>query len=225
MTLRIYEIFFSIQGESTWVGEPCVFVRLTGCPLRCRYCDTEYAFREGTTRTIDSLVDEVLANPCTLVEITGGEPLAQRNVHTLISRLLDAQRTVLIETSGAVDTEPVDPRAHIILDVKTPDSGESARMVWENLDRLRPHDEVKFVLSSRSDYEFAREVTVKHNLSKRCRAVLFSPVHEQPKGLEILGASGLHPRQLAQWILADHLNVRLQVQVHKIIWEPQTRGV
>ncbi len=225
MTLRINEIFFSIQGESTWVGQPCIFIRLTGCPLRCHYCDTEYAFREGSTRTINSIVDEVLENPCPLIELTGGEPLAQRNVHTLITRLLDANRTVLIETSGAIDTEFVDERAHIILDVKTPDSGESARMVWANLDRLRPHDEVKFVLTSRRDYEYARETLLKHHLAERCKSVLFSPVHEQPKGLEILGAAGLHPRQLAQWILEDHIDVRLQVQVHKIIWEPQTRGV
>lgn len=225
MALRINEIFHSIQGESTWIGNPCLFVRLTGCPLRCRYCDTEYAFREGLPRTIDSIVDELLSNPCKLIEITGGEPLAQRNVHTLISRLLDAGRTVLIETSGAIDTEPVDPRAHLILDIKTPDSGESERTVWENVDRLRSHDEVKFVISSRVDYDFAKQITAQHRLAERCRAVLFSPVHEQPKGLEILGAAGLAPKQLAEWILADHLPVRLQLQLHKFIWHPQTRGV
>ncbi len=225
MTLRINEIFFSIQGESTWVGAPCIFVRLAGCPLRCNYCDTEYAFREGSPRTIDSLVDEVMANPCRLVEITGGEPLAQRNVHALIGRLLDAGRTVLIETSGAIDTEPVDRRAHIILDIKTPDSGESHRMQWANLDRLQPHDEVKFVIASRGDYEYARETTTQHQLIQRCRAVQFSPVHEQRAGLEILGARGLAPRELAAWILADQLDVRLQLQMHKFIWDPQTRGV
>ncbi|MSQ90793.1 MAG: radical SAM protein [Phycisphaerales bacterium] len=225
MTLRINEIFFSIQGESTWVGAPCVFVRLAGCPLRCNYCDTEYAFREGSPRSIDSLVEEVMANPCPLVEITGGEPLAQRDVHTLITRLLDGGRTVLIETSGALDTEPVDRRAHIILDVKTPDSGESHRTHWANLDRLQPHDEVKFVIASRSDYEYAREVTAKHALVARCRAVQFSPVHEQRKGLEILGARGLPPRELAKWILTDQLAVRLQLQMHKVIWDPSTRGV
>ncbi|MSR45257.1 MAG: radical SAM protein [Phycisphaerales bacterium] len=225
MTLRINEIFFSIQGESTWVGAPCIFVRLAGCPLRCHYCDTEYAFREGSKRTIESLVEEVLANPCKLVEITGGEPLAQPAVHRLISRLLDAGRTVLIETSGAIDTGPVDPRAHIILDVKTPDSGESHRMIWDNLERLRSHDEVKFVISSRADYEYARQVTRDRGLVERCRAILFSPVHAQAKGLEILGAAGLHPRQLARWILEDQLAVRLQIQTHKVIWEPNTRGV
>ncbi len=225
MTLRINEIFFSIQGESTWAGCPCIFVRLAGCPLRCHYCDTEYAFREGSSRSIASIEAEVLGIPCGLVEITGGEPLSQRNVHTLIARLLDAGRTVLIETSGAIDTEAVDPRARLILDVKTPDSGEAARMVWSNLDRIRPHDEVKFVISSRRDYEFARETTAKHALTKRCQAVLFSPVHEQPKGLEVLGSAGLNPRQLAEWILADRLEVRMQIQVHKVIWDPQTRGV
>ncbi len=224
-TLRINEIFFSIQGESTWVGQPCIFVRLSGCPLRCRYCDTEYAFREGLPRTIDSLVSEVLANPCRLVEITGGEPLAQRNVHSLVTRLIDADRTVLIETSGAIDTHEVDPRARLILDVKTPDSGESHRTVWSNLDQLRPHDEVKFVISSRCDYEFAREIVAKHRLVDRCQSVLFSPTHAQPAGLEILGSAGLHPRELAKWILEDQLSVRLQIQVHKVIWDPQTRGV
>ncbi len=225
MTLRINEIFFSIQGESTWVGSPCLFIRLAGCPLRCTYCDTSYAFREGSTRTIDSLVDEALAHSCKVIEITGGEPLAQRGVHALITRLLDAGRTVLIETSGAIDTEAVDPRAHIILDVKTPDSGESHRTQWANLDRLRPHDEVKFVIGSRGDYEFAREITATHDLVKRCRAVHFSPVHEQPAALEILGARGLHPRELAEWILRDRLDVRLQIQMHKVIWDPATRGV
>ena len=225
MTLRINEIFFSIQGESTWVGQPCIFIRLTGCPLRCHYCDTEYAFREGSTRTINSIVDEVLENPCPLIELTGGEPLAQRNVHTLITRLLDANRTLLIETSGAIDTEFVDERAHIILDVKTPDSGESARMVWANLDRLRPHDEVKFVIVDRADYEWARERLREHSLDLRCNAVFLSPAFPQKKGLEIFGCPGLSPRSLAEWILEDRLPVRQQTQLHKMIWDPGQRGV
>ncbi len=225
MTLRINEIFFSIQGESTWVGSPCLFVRLAGCPLRCSYCDTAYAFREGAARSIDSLVDEVMAHPCRLVEVTGGEPLAQRNVHGFMKRLLDGGRSVLLETSGAIDTEPVDRRVHIILDIKTPDSGESHRTHWANLDRIALHDEVKFVIASRGDYEFARAITEKHALVQRCRAVHFSPVHEQRPGLEILGSKGLAPRELAEWILADHLAVRLQLQMHKIIWDPSTRGV
>lgn len=225
MTLVVNEIFHSIQGESTWAGEPCVFVRLMGCPLRCTYCDTEYAFKEGSAKSIDSLVEEVCANPCKLVEITGGEPLAQRRVHQLIQRLLDVGRTVLIETSGAIDTSSVDPRAHIILDIKTPGSGEAQRMIWENLDRLRPHDEVKFVIVARSDYEFARQTVQDRKLASRCKAIHFSPVYEQPKGLEIAGTSGLPPRELAKWILDDQLPVRLQLQLHKFIWDPRTRGV
>ena len=225
MALRINEIFFSIQGESTWVGLPCLFVRLSGCPLRCHYCDTAYAFREGSQRSVDSLVAEVLANPCRLVEITGGEPLAQREVHSLITRLLDAGRTVLIETSGAIDTADVDPRAHIILDWKTPGSGESHRMRPDNLERLRGHDEVKFVITSREDYEFARELTEREALLGRCCCVLFSPAHAQAGCTEITGTQGLDPKELAQWILEDRLQVRMQLQMHKFIWDPATRGV
>ncbi|MBM4009071.1 MAG: radical SAM protein [Planctomycetes bacterium] len=225
LPLRINEIFHSVQGESTWAGAPCVFVRLTGCPLRCGYCDTEYAFREGALRERADILRQVLAYDCDLVEITGGEPLAQREAFDLIRELLDAGRTVLIETSGAINTTPVDPRAHIILDIKTPGSGEANRMDWSNVDRLRAHDEVKFVICSRGDYEFARETTRTHRLIERCRCVLFSPVHEQPRGVEIGGMQGLSPRDLAAWVLADGLRVRVQMQLHKIIWEPQTRGV
>ncbi|MSR29306.1 MAG: radical SAM protein [Phycisphaerales bacterium] len=225
MPLRVNEIFHSIQGESTFAGEPCIFVRLSGCPLRCRYCDTAYAFREGVSRSVESVATEVLANPCRLIEITGGEPLAQREVHPLIVRLLDAGRTVLIESSGAIDTAEVDPRAHLILDIKTPGSGESHRMVWANLTRLRPHDEVKFVVCSREDYEFARETVIRERLVERTRCVLFSPAHEQRGCAEIEGTPGLEPRLLAQWILEDQLSVRLQLQMHKFIWDPATRGV
>jgi 7-carboxy-7-deazaguanine synthase len=223
--LRINEVFFSIQGESTWAGCPCVFVRLTGCPLRCTYCDTEYAFREGTTRSIDSIVAEVVSHPCGLVEVTGGEPLAQRRVHTLITRLCDGGKTVLIETSGACDIATCEPRSIVILDIKTPGSGEVERNLWSNLDHLRPRDEVKFVIVDRADYDFAREVIEKHRLVARCRAVLLSPVFEQAKGLEIAGCRGLEPRTLAEWILADGLPVRMQTQLHKAIWDPGTRGV
>jgi len=224
-TLRINEIFFSIQGESTWAGCPCVFVRLTGCPLRCRYCDTEYAFREGTQRPIADLIAEVERFPCRLVEITGGEPLAQKRVHTLITALCDRDYTVLIETSGAIDIRPCDPRSIRILDLKTPGSGEVERNLWSNLDDLRPRDEVKFVITDRADYEWARDVIRRERLATRCAAVLMSAVFEQKRGLEILGCPSLHPRSLAEWILSDGLEVRMQTQLHKLIWEPNTRGV
>jgi 7-carboxy-7-deazaguanine synthase len=224
-TLRINEIFFSIQGESTWAGCPCVFVRLTGCPLRCRYCDTEYAFREGKTRPIDEILAEVRAFGCPLVEITGGEPLAQQRVHDVIRPLCDDGATVLIETSGAIDIRPCDPRSIRILDLKTPGSGEAERNLWSNLDDLRPRDEIKFVITDRADYDWAVRAIREHRLAERCNAVLMSAVFEQKKGLEILGCPALHPRTLAEWILADRLPVRMQTQLHKLIWDPGTRGV
>ena len=224
-SLRINEIFHSIQGESSWAGCPCVFVRLTGCPLRCTYCDTEYAFREGTSRTVEDVVREVHSIGCPLVEVTGGEPLAQRACPALVRRLLDLGHVVLVETSGAVDTSALDPRAHVILDVKTPGSGERARNLASNLDRLRPHDEVKFVVTDRADYDFAKATIAQHRLAERCRAVLLSPVFEQAKGLEILGARALAPRTLAEWMLEDRLPARMNLQLHKFIWEPLTRGV
>jgi len=224
-TLRINEVFFSIQGESTRMGRPCVFVRLTGCPLRCAYCDTEYAFREGSKRSIDDLIHEVCAHPTSFVEVTGGEPLAQKSVHTLMARLCDLGKTVAIETSGAIDISVCDPRVIRILDLKTPGSGEADRNLWSNIDHLTLRDEVKFVVCDRADYDWARGVIAEHGLIGRVAAVLMSPVHEQPKGLEILGMPGLHPRDLAGWILADGLDVVLQPQMHKAIWDPQTRGV
>lgn len=224
-TLRVNEVFHSIQGESTRAGLPCVFVRLAGCPLRCSYCDTEYAFREGRSRPIDELVREVLAIECPLVEITGGEPLAQSGVHTLIRSLADAGRTVLIETSGAIDISSCDPRSIRILDLKTPGSGECARNLWSNLDHLREHDEIKFVIGDRPDYEWAKRVMVEHSLRERCAGVLMSPVFPQAAGREIRGHAGLSPRTLAEWILEDRLAVRLQLQMHKFIWDPGTRGV
>jgi 7-carboxy-7-deazaguanine synthase len=224
-TLRINEIFHSIQGESTWAGQPCVFVRLTGCHLRCTYCDTEYAFREGETRPIDEIVEAVCAHATDLVEITGGEPLLQPRVHTLMSRLCDLGKTVLLETSGACDISDCDPRVVRILDLKTPGSGEMERNLLANLDHLHDRDEIKFVITDRADYEWARDMIASHRLNDRCRAVLMSPVFEQPRGLEIAGAAGLPMRDLAKWILADGLDVRLQIQLHKHIWDPQTRGV
>ncbi|MEQ9616958.1 MAG: radical SAM protein [Phycisphaerales bacterium] len=227
-TLRINEIFFSIQGESTRAGAPCVFVRLTGCHLRCAYCDTEYAFREGATREIDGIIDEVRSHPCDLVEVTGGEPMLQSGVHELMARLCDAGKTVLIETSGACDIDAdgkTDPRVIRIMDIKTPGSGEVAKNDFANVDRLKPTDEVKFVICDRADYEWARGVIHKYALTERVAAVLMSPVFDQPKGLEIAGMKGLDRRELAEWILADGLRVRMQTQLHKFIWDPQARGV
>lgn len=227
-TLRINEVFFSIQGESSRAGRPCVFVRLAGCHLRCVYCDTAYAFHEGDARQIDDLVEQALAYPCDLVEITGGEPLLQKRVHELMRRLCDAGRTVLVETSGACDIDAggaCDPRVIRIMDLKTPGSGECDRNDWANIKRLRPTDEVKFVVCDRTDYEWARGVIAEHRLTDRVGEVLMSAVFEQPGGSEIPGHAGLPMRSLAEWILADGLPVRMQTQLHKFIWEPQTRGV
>lgn len=229
-TLRVNEVFFSIQGESTWAGEPCVFVRLTGCPLRCTYCDTEYAFREGETKSIANVIAQVESFGCRVVEVTGGEPLAQKRCLDLVRELCDRGYTVLIETSGAVDIAPVDSRAIRIVDLKTPGSGEVERNLWENMNHLRPRDEVKFVITSREDYEWAKEQMARLDLAGMVergglRAVLMSAAWEQRKGLEIAGCAGLHPRALAEWILADKLPVRMQSQLHKVIWDPQTRGV
>ncbi len=224
-TLRITEIFFSIQGESTRAGRPCAFVRLAGCHLRCSYCDTAYAFHEGETRAIDAVVEEVARMPTDLVEITGGEPLLQPRVHDLVRRLLDLGRTVLIETSGACDISGCDPGAIRILDVKTPGSGEMSRNMLSNLDHLTKRDEVKFVVTDRADYEWARSFVREHDLVRRCGEVLFSPAFAQTDDAEVAGTPGLPLSDLAAWILEDGLPVRLQPQLHKFIWEPQTRGV
>ncbi len=227
--LRVNEIFHSIQGESTWAGRPCVFVRLTGCHLRCTYCDTEHAFKEGSWMTVEQVLDRVAALggpfPGGLVEITGGEPLLQGPVHDLIRELCDRGRTVLVETSGACDIGACDPRAIRIMDLKTPGSGESDRNDLRNIDRLTGRDEVKFVVTGRADYEWARSMIRRHALDRRCRAVLLSPVFEQAPGREIAGCPGLDPRVLAEWILEDRLPVRLQLQLHKFIWDPLARGV
>lgn len=229
-TVRLNEIFHSIQGESTWAGMPCVFVRLTGCPLRCTYCDTEYAFREGRTATLREIVDQVLATGCPLVELTGGEPLAQRRAFDLVRILCDRGLTVLIETSGAVDISPCDRRSIRILDIKTPGSGEADRNLWSNIADLHARDEVKFVLTDRADYEWAKARIDELGLAGRVRAgtlgaILASPAWEQPRGNEIKGCPGLPPRELASWIVADRLPVRMQSQLHKVIWDPRTRGV
>lgn len=211
--MRITEIFHSVQGESTFAGLPCVFVRLTGCPLRCTWCDTEYAFFGGTDRSIDDVLDTVRSYDCQLVEVTGGEPLAQPDTVTLLRRLCQEGFTVLLETSGAMDTTVVDSSVRIILDVKCPGSGMADRMHWPNVERLRPQDEAKFVIQDRSDYEWAKGIVNRFQLTDRC-PVLFSPV---------FGA--LDPRQLAEWLLADRLPIRLQLQLHKHIWAPDMRGV
>ena len=212
-SLDVNEIFFSIQGESSFAGRPCAFVRLTACNLRCSYCDTEYAFYEGARRTIAEIVAEVVEFPCDLVEITGGEPLLQTPVHDLIRELLELGKTVLIETGGALDIGVVDPRAILIYDIKCPGSGMTHRNRWENIALLKPVDEVKFVIGSRDDYQWSKEKIAEHRLTER-HQVLFSPVW-----------GDLEPRQLAEWILADGLHVRVQIQLHKLFWGAQTRGV
>jgi len=212
--LRVSEIFYSIQGESTRAGLPCVFVRLTGCPMRCVWCDTAYAFEGGRNLSIEAIIDEARVHPCRMVEITGGEPLAQRDASALITRFLDDGWTVLVETGGGVPIEGVDPRATIVYDIKCPDSGEEGANLWSNLGLLKPEiDEVKLVLASRRDYEWARDLLRARGLAAR-HAILFSPAH----GL-------LDPRELAGWLLDDGLDARLQLQLHKLLWAPETRGV
>jgi 7-carboxy-7-deazaguanine synthase len=218
-TLRVTEIFHSLQGESTWIGVPCTFVRLTGCPLRCVWCDTEYAFHGGEKMTIEAIVERVREIGTPVVEITGGEPLVHRNAFSLATRLLDAGFTVLVETSGAFDVAPLDPRAHRIMDLKCPGSGESSKNLWSNLDHLTGRDEVKFVIRDRADYEWARGVVRERRLQERVdegslRAILFSPVW-----------GDLEFRDLAEWILEDGLRVRYQLQLHKLVWGPDVAGV
>ncbi|MFL6582891.1 MAG: radical SAM protein [Chthoniobacterales bacterium] len=213
-TLTINEIYKSIQGESTWAGLPCVFIRLTFCDLRCSYCDTEYAFYDGRKQSLREIVGAVEKFDCTLVEITGGEPLLQKNVLPLMTALADAGHTVLLETSGAHDISGVDPRVHRIMDLKTPSSGEVGRNRFENIDHLTGRDELKFVIGSREDYEWAREQVQRFGLADRCYAVLFSPVFGR-----------IDPREIVEWLLADKLPVRFQLQMHKFIWTPTMRGV
>lgn len=204
--LKITEIFLSVQGESSSVGWPTVFVRLTGCPLRCHYCDTAYAFHGGQWMSLDDIVAEVSRLGAHHVCVTGGEPLAQKNCLPLLTRLCDAGHRVSLETSGAIDIGGVDPRVVRVVDIKTPASGEVARNLWANLDALLPHDEIKFVLCDRADYDWARERLAEHGLAQRC-AVLFSPSQGQ-----------IDAGQLAEWILADRLPVRFQLQLHKVLW-------
>jgi 7-carboxy-7-deazaguanine synthase len=212
--MTVNEIFHSIQGESTHTGRPCVFVRLTACDLRCSWCDTPYAFHEGRKMTVGEVLEQVDAFGCWTVEITGGEPLLQQDVYPLMQSLLDRGHLVLLETGGHRSIANVPASVIRIMDVKCPASGEAGRNHWPNLDLLNPHDEVKFVIQDRADYEFAKDVVGRYDLARRSAAVLFSPVH-----------GVLEPKQLAAWILEDRLPVRLQLQAHKYIWGADVRGV
>jgi 7-carboxy-7-deazaguanine synthase len=217
--LRVTEIFYSIQGESTWAGVPCTFVRLTGCPLRCVWCDTAYAFHGGERMSFDEIVARVRAYPADVIEVTGGEPLAHAPAYALMKRLLEEGYTVLVETSGAFDVAPLDPRVHKIMDLKCPGSGESHRNRWENLEHLTERDEIKFVVKDRNDYEWARETIRARGLDARVeagslRALLVSPVW-----------GDIDLEELADWILEDALRVRLQMQLHKLVWGPERTGV
>ena len=212
--VTINEIFYSVQGESSFAGRPCVFVRLTACDLRCSWCDTPYAFHEGSKQPLEAVLQDVERYDCPLVEVTGGEPLLQESVYPLMEALVARGKTVLLETGGHRSTARVPAAVVTILDVKCPGSGEAHRMDWDNLDRLRPHDEVKFVIKDRADYEYARDVLRQRELPSRAAAIHFSPVHGE-----------MDLRTLSEWVLADRLPVRVQVQLHKFIWDPSTRGV
>jgi len=214
-TLRVTEIFRSIQGESTHAGRPCTFVRLTGCPMRCVWCDSEYTFVGGEHISIEDVLSQVQSMGCKLVEVTGGEPLAQKEAFVLVTRLCDAGFEVLVETGGYQTTEDLDHRAKIILDVKCPASGEEPRNHWPNLERLRADkDEVKFVITDRGDWDYAKEVIARYDLQKRAHAVLISPVWGQ-----------IDLEELAHWVSSSGLDIRMQLQLHKYIWGPEVRGV
>jgi 7-carboxy-7-deazaguanine synthase len=206
LSLRIHEIFFSLQGETSRMGLPTAFVRLTGCPLRCGYCDTAYAFHGGSTMELAEILAKVAATGAHYVTVTGGEPLAQKDCLPLLEQLCDAGYDVSLETGGSLDISGVDPRVSVILDIKTPGSSEVSKNLWSNLDHLKPNDEIKFVICNRDDYEWARQVLQDQHLAERC-PVLFSPVYGERSA-----------RDLAEWVLADKLPVRFQVQLHKILW-------
>lgn len=209
-TLRITEIFFSLQGETRTAGLPTVFVRLTGCPLRCQYCDTAYAFSGGEILSLDAILEQVASYRPRYVCVTGGEPLAQPNCIPLLERLCDAGYDVSLETSGALDVSPVDPRVSKVVDLKTPGSAEVARNRYENIQYLQPRDQVKFVICSREDYDWSVSKLIQYGLADRVDEVLFSPSHQEVSG-----------RQLAEWVIADNLPVRMQLQLHKILWNDE----
>lgn len=211
--LKVNEIFHSIQGESTFAGRPCVLVRLTGCQMRCTWCDTEYSFHEGAWMRVDEVIEQVLSFDCPLAEVTGGEPLLQPGVHPLMTGLCDRGLTVLLETGGGLDISGVDPRVRRIVDLKCPASGEAANNHWPNIDELRSTDEVKLVLADRRDYEWARGAIRKHRIDRRC-AVHLSPVWDC-----------LEPAELAAWVLEDRLPARISLQLHKTLWGGDARGV
>lgn len=213
-TLRVLEIYKSIQGESTWAGLPCTFVRLARCHLRCSWCDTAYAFYGGDPLSIEEIVRQCDVLDCSLVEITGGEPLVQEDCPRLAARLLDSGYTVIVETSGTLPISTLPEEAIKIMDLKCPGSGECEKNDWSNIDALSEHDEVKFVIADRNDYEWSLDAVRKHRLADRCNAVLFAPVF-----------GTIDPKSLAQWITEDNAPVRLQIQLHKILWPPDARGV
>jgi len=215
LSLKINEIFYGIQGESSYTGQPCVFVRLTGCNLRCSYCDTQYAYSEGEEMEIDEIIGRVSSYRCSLVEVTGGEPLIQEDTPNLIHRLLEEGFEVLLETNGSRDISIVDGRCIRIIDIKCPSSGEEKKSNPENLKRLKENDEIKFVIGDRADYEYAKNILDNINLD--------SPVKNAIHFSNVFGR--IHPKTLAQWILEDHLNVRLHIQLHKFIWGSEQRGV
>ncbi len=210
--LKVNEIFYSIQGESSFAGIPFVFVRLTGCNLRCSYCDTKYAYEEGTEMSVEQILEETKKYNCSNVEITGGEPLLQEETPLLVNSLIDGDFTVLVETNGTKDISIIPDKAVRIMDIKCPSSGESDKFDWENLERLNPKDEIKFVIAEKLDYDWAREIITDRKLSEKVK-VLLSPVKEK-----------MNPDILAEWVLKDELNVRLQLQLQKIIWPFAKRG-
>lgn len=215
MALKVNEIFYSIQGESTYAGCPCVFVRLTGCNLRCSYCDTQYAYKAGEDVAFSDIVNQIASHQCSLVEVTGGEPLIQKETPALVHDLLEKGYKVLLETNGSQDIGQVDNRCITILDVKCPSSGEANKNDWGNLSKLTEGDEIKFVIGDRDDYDYAKKVLDHHNIStSEVNAVHLSPLHGK-----------MAPKDLAKWILEDHLNVRLHLQLHKVVWDPNQRGV
>jgi 7-carboxy-7-deazaguanine synthase len=211
--LKINEIFYSVQGESSKVGLPCVFIRLTYCNLRCTYCDTEYAFYEGKDYSLDKILTKVKKYNCNLIEVTGGEPLFQKESLDLLKMLCDHNYEVMLETGGSISTENVDKRVKIILDFKCPSSKMENKNFYKNVNFLKPNDEIKFVIGDKEDYEWSKKIIYKYDLSSKCE-ILFSPVFGK-----------IEYKELSEWILKDQLNVRLQIQLHKHIWEPDQRGV